>query len=322
MSFRPQTSALLADALSEGPLPRRLRALASLEHTPEAERRGAAIALVPLLSAGPDVAARAHISIMALAPTLRLWRDEAGFVVAGDGDGDGDGGDGVALDELWRLFEPGAELPAFLQPPERPAPAPYRPPLAPEAAREAALARLVRARDTARAAYVTRLALLGLHEDDLDDDEPPPPPPKLRRPVRPMTPRFDVDDDDAAAGIVAGDVIVAAAVRPGIWWHDERGGDHRGARRFSAAVVADPSALQRVETKRVGVIAGGDVVVVVGGAAITLHVVARSAVVFIDVASGGGIDDHVVGVSITWTNLAAYKPGAKVDLRPPVRHRL
>ncbi len=321
----PRLAALVDEARDETlPRARRVRALDILERTPVRLATDVARALVPLLAAPPDLAARVHITLLVLAPGLRVARDDDGFIgvddVRDDGLGgfiDGHGRRAVALDGLDRLFGPDEPVPMFLTPPPAaPLPAPYR---APHVEREAALARELRRRATGRAALLSRLALLGLDDDDLDDDVDESP--AQRRAPRPLTPlpREATLVDDVELILTRGaERVSLGRGRAGRWWHEERAGDHRGARRFVVGrhldVVTAP-----LQSRREVSVAGGRVSFELGDQVVHVDIGARSGVVFVDTETGSG---DIVAVSVTWSVPGAFKPGTSTDLRPKPRPRL
>lgn len=323
-------AALVAEARDETlPRVRRVRALTVLERAPVDLAHDVARALVPLLGAEPDLAARAHVALLVLHPGLRVARDDDGaFVGVGDGDGDiiddglggfidGRGRRAVALDALAGLFGPDDDVPRFLTPPPTPPlPPAYRSPLV---EREAALQRELRRRATDRAALLVRLALLGLDDDDLDDDVDESP--RRRRSPRPLSalPREATLAHDVDVVLVQGDARgVLGRGRAGAWWHEERAGDHRGARRFVLGrrldVVTAP-----LQTRRELAVAGGRVSFELGDQVVRVDVAGRSGVVFVDTDTATG---DIVAVSVTWSTPGAFKPGTSTDLRAKPRPRL
>jgi hypothetical protein len=318
--------ALLTDALSP-PLPtgRRLRALATLERAAADHRTAIATALVPLLAEGPDLAARVHVALLVLSPTLLVGRDEDGaFVAAAGADLPGDGADGfldpdvgrvVPLDRLVRLYGPDEDPPLFLSPPPRTAPLPYR---SPEVLRAEALEHLLIEKAAARAAFTERLTLLGLEHGDLDDDDHHHDGPRLLRPPRPLTPLppiAELHDEDDIVLTVDGERARLGRALPGAWWHEERAGDHRGARRFMVGRRVDEHL--PLQTRRERTVDARAIAIEVGPHVVQLALPGRRAVVFVD-----AVDDDVVAVTVTWSNHAAFKPGAKTELRPKTRPRL
>lgn len=307
---------------------RRVRALAVLERAPVALAVDVASALVPLFGEAPDLAARAHVAVLVLAPALLVARDDGGaFVAVGDVTPDGLGGvvDGLgrraaALDELAGLYGPDEDAPMFLSPPPgRPAPAPYRAPLSKDRERDEALARELRRRATDRAALLVRLALLGLDDDDLDDDVDEAP--RLRRAPRPLSPlprEAHLADDVDVVLVQGGQRTRLGRGLVGAWWHEERAGDHRGARRFVLGRRSDTVTV-RLQTRRELAVAGGRVGVELGDHIVHIDVAGRSGVVFVDVYDG---TDEVVAISVTWSLPGAFKPGTSTDLRQKPRPRL
>lgn len=320
----PRLTALVAEACDDAlPRARRVRALAVLERAPVTLAADVARALVPLLGAPPDLAARAHIAVLVLHPGQRVARDHHGFIGVDDVRDDGLGGfvdahgrRAVALDALDRLFGPDEIIPMFLTPPPSPPlPIPYR---APHVEREATLALELRRRAINRAALLARLALLGLDEDDLDDDVDEAP--AQRRTPRPLTPlpREAILIEDAELLLNQGaERASLGRARAGRWWHEERAGDHRGARRFVLGrhldIVTAP-----LQSRREVAVTGGRVSFELGGQVVHVDIVARSGVVFVDTETGSG---DVVAVSVTWSVPGAFKPGTSTDLRPKPRPR-
>lgn len=295
-AWPPGTRALVRAALDDdAPRVVRVRALASLEHTPPVHRLSVAHALVPLWSAAPDVAARAHVALLVLAPKLRLVRG-----VRDDGRDSFDVDDhGRALDDLLSLFGPGESAPAFLFPPEAPLPARYRDPAT---VREEAMTRLHDVRRSEREAVLARARALGLDDDDLDDDDDPLHPRRFRALTDGA--RWDsfayVDDRDVYVdnGV---DVVAVGRLRPGVWRHVWRVGDHKRARRVRLAVDVDdarPVVLRRVSTLAVG---DGGVTVTAGHADCAIDVDGKSVAVFVDEDATPGGGAEVLGLVFSWS---------------------
>lgn len=296
----------------------RLRALATLEHTRAPLRDEVARALVPVLGHSPDVAARAHLALLVLAPHLRFNRDDHGFVVVDRG---------FALDELHRLFGPGDEVPAFLTPPTKEAPRPYRDP---RAVRDEELAALVQQKRAAHDAFIARARDLGLDDDDLDDDveEDPSAQHKKRRRFEPLkggepwaTFSF-VDDRDL---FIDNGVVVKSlgVLRPGSWWTEATSGDHRGARRLRFGVSVDMAPEFTTRRERSLEVQGEAITLTAGHADKEFDVAGRSLAVWVDSApaEAGG---EVVGVTLTWSSWRAFvqkpdKPDKADKLDKPER---
>ena len=299
----------------DAPRVARLRALGGLERTREPHRRAVAERLLAALRHSPDLAARVHVALLVLCPDLKLLRDEDGaFVVAERGFG---------LDELPRLFGPADELPAFLLPPDKPAPAPYR---SPQLLREEELAAVVAARRAEHEALQLRMRELGLDSDDLDDDADGSggrDPTLVRRKFQPLregiwVASFDVDDDRALA-IGSGPALVPLGrIRAGAWWSESTAGDHKNARRLRLAVTKEaPDFTTRRE--RVIDVKPGGLRVKLGKA--WVDVVSQSSSVGVWLDEDGG---DVVGITLSWSTWvetqqvrAAPKPLQRVPRTRP-----
>ncbi|MDP2342550.1 MAG: hypothetical protein Q8O67_16455 [Deltaproteobacteria bacterium] len=293
----------------------RLRAFKGLEQTKDPHRREVAERLVVALSHAPDLAARAHVALLVLAPDLKLLRDDSGgFVVA----------DRAllpmarGLDQLHRLFGPGDDLPAFLLPPDRPAPEPYR---APQAVRDEELAAVVAARLADHEALIARMQDLGLDPDDLDDDAAGIDGITLRRKFAPLkegiwVASFDVDDDLQLAIESGPDRVPLGHIRAGHWWTESTAGDHRGARRMRLALAHQvPQFTTRRE--RVVEVKQGGVRVKLGKAWVDVTANVRGVVVWIDEDRG-----DVVGVTLSWSTWIAPKKPGEPDPKPKPKPRL
>ena len=278
----------------EAPAVARVRAFKALEHTKEPWRRAVAERLVVVLGHAPDLAARAHVALLVLAPELRLLRDEDGAFVVVDR--------GLGLDELHRLFGPADDLPAFLLPPDKPRPAPYR---SPHIAREQELERIVAARAAEHQALIARMHELGLDEDDLDDDDQPPG--ASRRRLQPLkegtwVASFDVDDDRDLWIASGSDRLSLGRIRAGAWWSETTVGDHRGARRLRLALAHDKGEALTTRRERVIEIRHGALRIQLGKAPIDVDAVGRGAVVWVDEDAG-----DVVGITLSWSSWVAVK---------------
>ena len=164
-----------------------------------------------------------------------------------------------------------------------------------------------------------RLALLGLDDDDLDDDVDEAP--RLRRAPRSLSPlpREARLQDDVDLMLVQGEArTTLGRARAGPWWHEERAGDHRGARRFVLGrrldVVTAP-----LQTRRELAVTGGRLSFELGDQVVHVDVAGRSGVVFVDTDTASG---DLLAVSVTWSKPGAFKPGTTTDLRPKPRPRL
>lgn len=283
----------LAIALDDdAPRAARLRAVMTLERAPEVHRAEVARALVPALSHGPDIAGRVHLALLVLLPGLRLVRDDHGFVVVERGFG---------LDELHRLFAPGEDTPAFLQPPERPAPRAYRDP---RAVREEELAALTKKKRSEHDAFVTRLSDLGLVPDDLDDDDDVHDGTGRHRRLVPLkggTPWTSfsfVDDRDLY--LDNGERVVAlGCLRPGAWWSESTVGDHPGARRLRIGVAVDMAPAFTTRRERTFEVGHAGITLTAGHEELNVDVHGRGVVIWVDSAAEAG--GEVVGVTLSWS---------------------
>ncbi len=308
----------------ERPVAARRRALRVLERTERKHRGEVARHLTPALSAAPDLAGEVHVALLVLDPDLAVGRDDSGRFVAAalplracadDGVGgrvDAAIGRVVGLDALARLFQAEEAMPAFLAPPERPAPAPYRPPPEVLEAR-----RLEAAFVDAQRLRREKLAILGLEPEDLDDD----PPLKPARVARHKAPIVAYVDDDRPAAITVGAASAERRVElgrahPGAWWAAERSGDHRGARRFHLRLDRNAPP-ERAAVRRERSLPGGDgpVELTLGTVHIERDLDGRGAVVWVEEEDG-----LVVAVTLTWSSWGALrasesKPGPTAPAR-------
>lgn len=306
----------------DAPRAARLRAVATLEHTKEPHRRAVASALVPVLQDGPDVAGRVHLALLVLAPDLRLLREDQDgrdvFVVVDRG---------MGLDELHKLFGPGEDLPPFLTPPEKPAPQPYRDPVA---VREEEMRALHERRRAEHAAFLSKMQDLGLDADDLDDDEEVSDDGRnLRRfvPLKGGTPwdSFSFVDDRDCVIDNGKDVVSLGRLRPGAWWSEATAGDHKGARRFRLGVAVDMAPKFTTRRERALEVGTKGITITAGHADLDVAVDGRGVVVWVDVDPSGGADPdlfgdddddedaggEVVGITLTWSSWVSFRGDAE-----------
>ncbi|HEY4219703.1 MAG TPA: hypothetical protein VGO62_00140 [Myxococcota bacterium] len=318
--------ALVATASDDArPREARVRALAILERTARDHGHDVAIALAPLLNGAPDLAARVHLALLVLAPDLAVGRtgDDGAFTASttplslcdddGVGKSSSDVGRVVGLDALARLFGPADEAPLFLAPPAQAAPPAYRP-VVTDAARAVLQAQADDA--AARALHSEKLRALGLDDDDLDDD---------RGPTRAsFVPRFQspllgtVSDGEAIAIACAGAVVDVGQAHAGVWWADERAGDHRGARRFHVRLErAGPSGKAVVRRERPLPMRDATVEVALGEVRLHKRITGRGVVAFVEEE-----DDLVVGVMLSWSAWEPFRPNKDAASPAKVKPRL
>jgi hypothetical protein len=292
----------------------RLAALARLEHTSAPHRERVARSLVPVLSAPPDVAARAHVVLLVLAPRLALARDADGGFIASARSIDDAHDDGIAqvdptlgrvvgLDALASLFGAQEEAPLFLSAAPRQAPAPYRPSAEVLARRDEELRR-----DAARAARRARLRELGLDEDDLFDDAAEHLPSARRHvPRRGAAVQIEVEEPLELVLETRTSRVSLGIASVGAWWSDVRVGDHKGAQRLWMRLAREHP-FDDVRAQRLPTLAApGGVVALVFGRDRIEHVVGAEQVVAFLEREG----PHLVGVSLTWRNRGHVRPLAR-----------
>jgi hypothetical protein len=299
--------AQLAIVADEGrPRAVRLRALAVLERNARDHRKDVARELVALLASPPDIAAPVHVGLLVLDPDLRVARLDVdgvpAFVAIDDPHA-------PRLDELHRLFGPADELPAFLTPPDRAAPMPYRPP--PDVL---ALRRIEDEERARRTQWRERLQQLGLDHDDLDDDAPPP---RVAFVPRRDAPHLgDVDEGEAVVVACAGRVIDIGVAHGGAWWADERRGDHRGAHRLhvrldrndAAPSNADGANGAIVRRERSLPLREANIEIALGVHRVAKSIAGRGVVVFVEEQR-----DLVVGVTVSWSAWTAFPTPKKTE---------
>lgn len=333
----PEVARTLAVALDpNAALPARRRAISTLERAPGHIAVDVARALVVLFNEGPDLAARAHVAVIALCARLAVGRDDLGAYVASsllfDDEMAGPAIDDVLgrvvrLDRLVDLQVPGEDLPLFLQPPERPLPPSYRRPQDRAESHHADALNEYLAdlrvqqglRDQQRRA---RLQALGLDDDDLEDDDEI----RSRRVRRPgiamptsvplpsgLTMSLWIDDEEVSS---------LGQLRAGRWHHAVGRGDARAARRFMLALDVDEALPWQSRRDGVYPVREGKVAVVAGDYAVEFDVTGRSVATAVDVLPSPD-GDQVIALAITWTSSQPWRPGGKVapEPRPARKYR-